>query len=169
MTLGSSASTNTLMAKLAARRQAERLHQIGDMGVRVLESHAARLGDEMRRLRERNRVQPAADAIAGFEQRDAKMRALLAQAPGRIYAGDATTDDHHIEVHRRGLGTRGERRGRERSGTRKKAAPRDLHRVTPAGWVAEASRAPGLSFEFSSLTIPLLGRGEISSTLKSPK
>jgi hypothetical protein len=29
-----------------------------------------------------------------------------------------------------------------------------LFRVTPAGWGAAASRAPGLSFEFSSLTLP---------------
>src|SRR6202790_1278184 len=43
-----------------------------------------------------------------------------------------------------------------------------LFRATPVGWAPEASRARGLGFEFSSLTIPLLGRGEFSSTLKPP-
>ncbi len=110
------------------------------MGVRFEKPHAAGLGDEMRRLRERQRVQAAADAVGGLEQAHAQMRLFLAQTPGGIDAGDAAADDGDVEIGLR-PGARDQRRQRERRAAGEKMASAEAHRYCGAR-VRSARRAP---------------------------
>src|SRR3569832_1921134 len=103
------------------------LYQVEDVFVVFEIAHAADFSDEMRRFRERHRVQAAADAIAGLEQAYAQMRLLLAQPPGCVDARYAAADDGDVEV------GRGRRAGEQRycrkrgRGTAEEMAPADLH------------------------------------------